>query len=184
MLAYWMNIMVLLLATAGVGQGPQVKAPPPAPISCTSKVEESACKWTKGAFSSAQRTSTAMRSVEVIIADDEAFRQERERLKARYDKALKANPSSAEHSKPTLPSPFDRSILFEVGDRGVVSKVVVRIELFNQVNFDGTQTGNEPPLVQFDRDSAMTWATYVMGYVDGCMWSRAHALAEAPEHQR
>jgi hypothetical protein len=180
-----LSLMVLFFAITASGQDTSIKAPhPAAPISCTSKVGSSACKWTRGAFSSAQRTSTAMRSVEVVIADSEAFQQELDRLKAAYSNLQKANPSAAEHSKLTLPSPFERSILFELGDAGIISQVVVRVELFNQVNFDGTQPGKEPPLVEFDRDSAMTWATYIMGYVEGCMWSRAHAMAEAAERPR
>jgi hypothetical protein len=123
-----------------------------------------------------------MRSVEVVIADNEAFEREFDRLKTAYSSALKANPSTAERSKLKLQSPFDRSILFELGEGGAISKVVVRIELFNQVNFAAAQAKKDPPHVEFDRDSAMTWATYIMGYVDGFMSSRAHTLAEAAEH--
>jgi hypothetical protein len=177
-----LSFMVLFLTIGASGQETPIKAPQrAAPLSCTSKVESSACKWTQGAFSSAQTTSTAMRSVEVVIADSEAFQQELDRLKAKYSNLLKANPSAAEHSKLTLPSPFERSILFELGDGEVISKVVVRVELFNHVNFAGTQQSKEPPPVEFDKDSAMTWATFVMGYVEGCMWSRVHTLAEAAE---
>jgi hypothetical protein len=86
-----------------------------------------------------------MRSVEVVIADSEAFQLELDRLKALHSNPLKANPSAAEHSKLTLPSPFERSILFELGDGGAISKVVVRIELLNQVKLDGTETGNKLP---------------------------------------
>jgi hypothetical protein len=166
-------------------QDPEAIRLPTAPISCTSKVESSACKLTKGAFHSAQKTSTAMSSVEVVIADNEAFQQEFDRLKAGYSTALKSDPFAAEHSKLTLSSPFQRSILFELGDGGLISKVVVRVELFNQVKPDGMiPTRAKPTPVEFDRDSAMTWATYVMGYVEGCMQSRAHTLAEASEQRR
>jgi hypothetical protein len=125
-----------------------------------------------------------MRSVEVVIADGEAFQLELCRLKAAYSNLLKANPSASEHSKLTLPSPFERSILFELNESGVISKVVIRIELLNQVKLDGTEAGNKPLPVEFDRDSAMTWATYIMGYVEGCMQSRAHTVAEATEQRR
>jgi hypothetical protein len=180
-----LSLMVLFLTIGVSGQDTPVKAQErAAPVSCTSKVESSACKRTTGAFSSAQRASTAMRTVEVVIADNGAFQQEVDRLKVAYSNLLKANPSAAEHSKLTLPSPFERSILFELGDGGVVSKIVVRIELFNQVKFDGTETGNKPAPVEFDKDSAMTWATYIMGYVEGCMRSREHILAEAMEERR
>ncbi len=36
-------------------------------LSCTSKVEPSVCKWTQGGFSSAQRVSTAMQSVDPTV---------------------------------------------------------------------------------------------------------------------
>ena len=181
-----LSLMVLFLTIGASGQETPIKVPQrPAPLSCTSKVESSACKWTQGAFSSAQTTSTAMRSVEVIIADNEAFQQELDRLKAKYSNRLKANPSAAEHSKLTLPSPFERSILFELGDGEVISRVVVRVELFNHVNIlPGPEQSKEPPPVEFDKDSAMTWATYVMGYVEGCIRTREHTLAEATEQRR
>jgi hypothetical protein len=182
-----LSLMVLLLTIGVSGQVTPIKAQQrAAPVSCTSKVESSACRWTQGAFSSAQRASTAMRSVEVVIADSEAFQQELGRLNVAYSNLLKANPAAAERSKLTLPSPFEHSILFELGDGGVISKVVVRIELFNQVKVDGTETGNKPPPIEYkyDKDSAMTWATYIMGYVEGCMRSREHILAQATEQRR
>jgi len=180
-----LSFMVVFLSMGASGQDTPIETPQrAAPVSCTSKVEALACKWTRGAFYSAQRTSTAMRSVEVIIADSEAFQLELDRLKALHSNLLKANPSAAEDSKLKLPSPFERSILFELGDGGPISKVVVRIELLNQVKLDGTETGNQLPPVEFDRESAMTWATYIMGYVEGCMQSRAHAVAEATEQRR
>ena len=115
--------LVFLLFTSG--QDPEAIRLPAAPISCTSKVEPSACKLTKGAFSSAQKTSTAMSSVEVVIADNEAFQQEFDRLKAGYSTALKSDPSAAEHSKLTLSSPFQRSILFELGDGGLTNRSII-----------------------------------------------------------
>ncbi len=111
-----LSLVVLFFTIAALGQDTSTKAPHPAAP-------------TKGAFSSAQRTSAAMRSVEVVIADSEAFQQERDRLQAARSNLQKANPSVAEHSKLTLRSPFERSILFELGDAGVISKVVVRVEL-------------------------------------------------------
>ena len=54
-----LSFMVLFLTIGASGQETPIKAPQRAvPLSCTSKVESSACKWTKGAFSSAQTTST------------------------------------------------------------------------------------------------------------------------------
>src|SRR5262250_168560 len=72
-----------------------------ASVSCTSKVEASACKWTQAAFLSAQKASTAMRSVEVVIADSEAFKLELERLRIVYSSLTKASPSATEHNKLT-----------------------------------------------------------------------------------
>lgn len=181
----WLGLIALTFTITARGQDTQIKPQrPAAPISCSSKVESSACKWAEGAFSCAQKTSAVMRSVEVVIADSEAFQRERDRLRSASNSLLKANSSAAERGKLTLPSPFDSSILFELGDGGVISKVVVRVELFNQANLSGTPPQNGPPLAEFDRDSAMTWATYVMGYVEGCKWSRAHSVAEATEQSR
>ncbi len=179
MLRLW--AMFLIFTGAVSGQQSSTKAPPGGRISCSSKVDASTCKWAVGAFTNAQRASVAMRSVEVFITDNEAFSLELDRLKTARDDLLKAHPSSIERSKPTLPSAFKRSILFELGGFGVISKVVVRVELFNQVNSAGARSETGAPPVEFDKDSAMTWATYIMGYVEGCNWSRAHTLAESTE---
>lgn len=181
----WLGLVALTFTKTAWAQDPQTKlARPAAPISCSSKVEASACKWAEGAFIYAQRTSTAMRSVEVVIDDSAAFQRERDRIGSISNNLLKANPSAAERGKLTLQSPFDSSILFELGEGGIISKVVVRVDLFNQANLSGTPAQNGPPVAEFDRDSAMTWATYIMGYVEGCMRSRAHILAEATEQAR
>lgn len=77
-----LSFMLAFLSMGASGQDTPIKTPQRAAlVSCPSKVETSACKWTQEAFSSAQRTSTAMRSAEVVIADSEAFQLELDRLK-------------------------------------------------------------------------------------------------------
>src|SRR5262249_20327447 len=75
------------------------------------------------------------------------------------------------------------SILFEAGNDGKIAKVVISTDLFGTVDLgelDETKPMPARPL-SFDKDSAMTWATYVMGYVDGSMWARQpdHGAASA-----
>jgi hypothetical protein len=78
--------------------------------------------------------------------------------------------------------------LFALGEGGFVAKVVICVDLFDKVDVDQLEKskGRAPDPVYFDRESAMTWATYVMGYVDGWYWSRTHTIAEAAEtaHQK
>ena len=80
---------------------------------------------------------------------------------------------------------FQRSILCEVDENGFLGRVVMCVDLFNEV--DGEQLektpGRAPNVVHFDGNSAMTWATYVVGYIDGCHSSRTAAPA-GNAHQR
>ena len=61
---------------------------------------------------------------------------------------------------------------------------IKRQERLAEVEEVGVTPGKDPLPVEFDRDSALTWATYVMGYVEGCARSRTHILAERTERAR
>ena len=165
----------LIWVAGASGQTPKPKEPPPGPISCTSDVPAETCKHARGVFGTAQKTSAAMYLVEVVIADPKFFREERARLKNKDDGSKKASPTSGGFGRGLSPSIFN--ILFEPGENGMIGKVVICTDLFGQVNVDleanETKQMQTPPALVFDKDSVMTWATYVMGYVDGSMWGRA-----------
>jgi hypothetical protein len=176
---------IALQAPLGWAQTEQAKNPA-APISCTSRVPADVCRHISGAFSMSRHSSVIMKSVEIVIADRQALTEENTRLKSAYLEALKKNPSAPEHSRHLLLSPYDSSILFELGGDGEVARVVISAELFTTVNFDpsaSVESQTHAP-VEFDKDSTLTWTTYVTGYLEGCAGSRAHILAEAAETAR
>jgi hypothetical protein len=172
-------LAALLLVTIAQGQERTVKRPPAALISCTSEVPAMTCTKSRGAFYAAQQTSKAMLSVKVVLASRKAFKQESDELQKKLNVAAQSNSDSLEKGKTHLPSPFEHSILFELGEDGFITKVVVCVDLFNEVDVDELEKteGRAPNPVYFDRNSAMTWATYVMGYVDGYYLSRTRSAA-------
>ena len=177
-------VMAALTLPSGWAQTDQTKNPV-APISCTARVSADVCRQISGAFSMSRHSSVVMKSVEIVIADRQALAEENTRLKSAYFEAVKKNPAAPEHSQRLLLSPYGSSILFELGADGAVSRVVISAELFNKVDFDpSASVGSPPSPVEFDKDSTLTWTTYVTGYLEGCAWSRAHMLAEAAETAR
>jgi hypothetical protein len=121
--------------------------------------------------------------VEVVLADRQAFQEETKSLKTNSKHAAEANPSSPELNKIKFPSPFEHSILFELDAGGLVTKVVICVDLFDTVDVEQLEKdqGRVVTPVKLDKDSIATWAIYVMGYIDGCFSSRAHMMAEAAE---
>lgn len=172
-------ILVLLWATTTSAQSSKTDVPRQGSISCTSDVPAETCVHAKGAFATAQRTSSAMYSLEVVIADRKSFQQEKARQRSKTDSNAKKY-NSGNQSKQLSPSIFN--ILFEPGPDGMISKVVISTDLFGAVDvteMDETKPIQSPRPLSFDKDSAMTWATYVMGYVDGSMWSRQNTSVGA-----
>jgi hypothetical protein len=173
----------LALVICARAQTNKPQMPAPAGVSCTSQVPSLTCQLVTQAFHISQQTSRVMRQVEVVIADEESFRQESERLRTETLNMMNAFPSRIERSKLTLPSPFDDSILFELGDVGSITKVVILDDQFNKLNEikDAKGISHIERTKEIDSDSLLHWSMYVMGYVDGCEWSRMHTLAEALE---
>jgi hypothetical protein len=177
------SAVALLLAASASSQATVNNALAPAPISCTSQVRTDTCTHAKGRFRSAQKTSKAMFSVEVVLADRQAFQEETNSLKRKSKHATETNPSSPELNKIQFPSPFEHSILFELHAGGLVTKVVICVDLFDTIDVEQLEKeqGRVEPPAKLDKDSVATWAIYVMGYIDGCFSSRVHAMAEAAE---
>src|SRR5262249_13461007 len=181
-------VLVGFFATNIGGQDRTVHRPPGAPISCTAAVPDVHCRLARGAFQTAQQTSKAMFSIKVVLADRNAFHQEHDEVLKKLNLASQSNAASREKSNAEFLTPFEHSILFELGEDGLINKVVIFVDLFNEVDVDQLEKtqGRAPAAVHFDRNSAMTWATYVMGYVDGYFSGRTHPLSEAKEttHQK
>lgn len=177
------SAVALLFATSAWSQATPINALAPAPVSCTSHVRPDTCAHAKGRFHSAQKTSKAMFSVEVVLADRQAFQEETKSLKTKFKHPTEANPPSPELNKIQFPSPFENSILFEFDASGLVRRVVICVDLFDTVDVEQLEKdqGRVVTPVKLDKDSVATWAIYVMGYIDGCFSSRTHVVAEAAE---
>ena len=178
------SAVALLFATSAWGQATPNNEPAPALISCTSQVRPDTCTHAKGRFRSAQKTSKAMFPVEVVLADRQAFQEATKSLKTKSTHAAEAaSPSSPELNKIQFPTPFEHSILFELDAEGLVTKVVICVDLFDTIDVEQLEKdqGRVVTPSKLDKDSVATWAIYVMGYIDGCFSSRAHAIAEASE---
>jgi hypothetical protein len=175
---------VLLFAAAVCAQANKTPAQPPSvPISCSPPVPADTCSWVTSVFSLHQQAAGAIREVAIVIADKASFQQESQRLKAKFTNQIQANPSQTERNRPMLPSPYDDSLLFEIGDRGYVTKVEVSVNLFSKIKFVPDENGVQYARAtgELDRDSVNSWAFYVTGFVEGCMRSRVHSIAEAAE---
>ena len=172
---------VLLFSAIGV-RAQNGKAPSqtlPAAISCSPHVPADTCKWVTSVFALHQMSSS-MRQVNIVIDDKQAFQQERERLEEKFRSAAQANPTHREQSRPSLASPYDDSLLFELGDEDLVTRVVVSIELFSKIKFVPDSNGVQyaTSTGELDRESVNSWAFYITGYVEGSRRSRAHSVAD------
>jgi hypothetical protein len=156
--------------------------PSPAAISCSAHVPADACKWVTSVFSLHQ-LSSSMRQVEIVIDDKQTFQQESERLQARFSDAAQANPTHREQARPSLSSPYDDWLLFELGEQGYVRRIVVSIELFSKIKFVPDSNGVQyaTSTGELDRQSVNSWAFYVTGYVEGSRRSRVHSITENSE---
>jgi hypothetical protein len=156
--------------------------PPPAATSCSARVPADTCKWVTSIFALHQ-LSSSMRQVEIAIDDGKAFQQESERLQEKVRSAAQVNPSHQEQARPLLSSPYDDSLLFELGEEGYVTRVVVSIELFSKIKFvpDSNGVPYATSTGELDRESVNSWAFYVTGYVEGSRRSRVHSVIESSE---
>jgi hypothetical protein len=156
--------------------------PPPAVISCSAHVPTDTCKWVTSVFSLHQ-LSSSMRQVEIVIDDKQAFLQESERLREESHEAAPNNPAHRELTRRALSSPYDDSLLFELGEEGFVTRVVVSIGLFSKVKFvpDSSGVPYATSTGELDRDAVNSWAFYITGYVEGSRRSRLYSVTENSE---
>jgi len=158
----------------------RMKSPAPAPISCSPNLSQRVCKASTGIFSATQQVSDSMRQVEIVITDKKGLEQEKNRITTIYGNSLRRDPANAERNKPALPCAFDDDFLFEIDSSGMIGKVFVSAEFFRKP--DSTKTGDADS-DEFDIDMAFMGSHFVLGYVDGYMYSRAHTMAEFSETQ-
>jgi hypothetical protein len=175
-----------VLAAPLSAQTPKTNTPPPAPITCTSQVSATICKFATEWFSIQQNTSHWMHDVEVVIADEQAFQQENRRITTIWVNIMKITPSRAEQGRQVLSSPYDDVIIFEIGDKGMVKKVVVSSVPFIKKPAT-TEAGGAKHLgeeADFNSESLLFFSYYISGYVDGAAMSRAHSISENIEMQK
>lgn len=180
-----LSTILLLVVTSTSGQEHTVRKPLAAAISCTTEVPAKTCTIASGTFHAAQQASKAMFSVKVVLADERAFQQESDEEKKKFDISARSSSAALDNSKSLPLTPFGHSILFELGENGFISKVVICVDLFNEVGVEQLERtqGHARDPRYFDRNSAMTWATYVLGYVDGYYSSRMAATPENPNQK-
>jgi hypothetical protein len=174
---------VLVFAMSGHAQNDKTPAQlPPVGISCSAHVPADTCKWVTSVFALHQ-LSSSMRQVEIAIDDKQAFQQEGERLQTKFTNSSQGNPTHREQARPSLSSPYDDSLLFELGEEGYVTRVVVSVELFGKIRFVPDSNGVQyaTSTGELDRESVNSWAFYITGYVEGSRRSRVHSAAENSE---
>jgi hypothetical protein len=177
-------IFVLLVFAIGVRAQKDDGQPRaiPAAISCSAHVPPDTCKWVTSVFALHQ-LSSSLREIDIDIDDKQAFQQEQDRLQAMFRNATRANPTRQEQDRPTLPSPYDDSLLFELGEEGYIARVAVSIELFSKIKFVPDSNGVQyaTSTGELDRESVNSWAFYITGYVEGSRRSRVHSVIENSE---
>jgi hypothetical protein len=124
---YFVPLSLALLTTAAQGQEttkPPAKGPESrsyqAPISCTANVPAQVCKDVTSEFSLLQQASKVMGQVEVVVADVASFKQENDRLEARYERSVQAAAGTKDNAtffsllnhKPVAPSMLGDSVVF------------------------------------------------------------------------
>jgi len=72
--------------------------------------------------------------VQVVLADEKAFQQEKSDLQKKLDISAQAGLSSPQKNKMQPATPFGHSILFELGESGFIARVVICVELFNEAD--------------------------------------------------
>jgi len=184
MLLFRTTFVLLLFAIGARAKNdtPGAQGPPPAAVSCSDRVPSDSCKWVKSVFALHQMSSS-LRQVDIVIDDKQAFQQEKQQLQERLRSATLANPTHQEQGRPSLASPYDDSLLFELGEEGYVMRVVVSIELFSKIKFVPDSNGVQYALStgELDRESVNSWAFYITGYVEGSRRSQAHSIIENSE---
>jgi hypothetical protein len=175
-------LAVVLFAIGVRAQDRAPIQPPPAAISCSAHVPADTCKWVTSVFT-VHQLSSSMREVEIVIDDKQAFLQESERLQTKFANAMLADPGHREKARASLSSPYDDSLLFELGEEAYVARVVVSIELFSKIKFVPDANGVQYAVStgELDRESVSSWAFYITGYVEGSRRSRLHSAAEYSE---
>jgi hypothetical protein len=174
-------LLLFAIVTGAQNENTPVQGPPAA-ISCSAHVPADSCKWVTSVFALHQ-LSSSLREINIVIDEKQIFAQEEERLQERFRKASQANPTDYEQARPILSSPYDDSLLFELGKDGYISRVVVSIELFSKIKFLPDSNGSEYAVStgELDRESVNSWAFYITGYVEGSRRSRAHSVIENAE---
>ena len=147
-----------------------------ASISCTANVPPALCRVATLEFGTLQKASNVMRQIEVVIADEKSFQQERESISDRHKRAMQAAAKANNtvsffglaSKVPIAPSGLDDAVLFILDDEGVrnVNKVIVSSELFRLTNGD------------YDLASVSVWSKYVVGYSEGWFWGRMQQMSE------
>lgn len=179
-------VAAVLALTGGVSaQSVKTEKSPPAQITCIPQVPSNTCKAVTLIFAVNQQLSSAMRQVEVVIADARSFREERERMTSTFENAVKRVPCKAESLKPAFPSSMNDSMIFEADETGGVGKMILSADLFNRVRTITSKDGSKvEDTHEFGPETVPAFAYYIMGYVDGSRYARIHTLAEEQETVR
>jgi hypothetical protein len=165
-----------------------------APISCTANVPSAFCKAATMKFSFFQQISRLVGQVEFVIADADSFKNEQDRLNARFANKVKTA-TTFEHDtdkllkvinrKPVAPSVFSDSVLFVLDEEGLrgITKVVVSIDMFREVKSSEKLTVDKNNVVRFqlgdfDPNLLETWSQYISGYIEGWNMGRLMQAAE------
>lgn len=126
-----------------------------------------------------------MGQVEVVVADEASFKQENDRLEARYQRAVQAAAERKDNAiffsilnqKPVAPSMIGDSVLFVLEEKGLrnISKVIVSSELFRGLNLKEKPSVDKHNVVHiprgdYDPTLVEMWSRYIVGYVEGWWW--------------
>jgi hypothetical protein len=162
-------IAALLILCGSVDAG----SVPPAPIVCTTNVPKRICSMFTSFFSLEQAGSNVLKDVQITVADKAAFKRERDRITAIWLNSSHANPEKSETKKPFLLSGNDDT-LFERGE----SKTRTVEKVF--ISADAFQADDSSP----DIDKIAGSTMFVLGYVEGCFYTRMQEVSEEVERVR
>lgn len=188
----YLVLLLALLTSTAYGQNKN-KAPVQtsettsyqAPISCTVNVPVQVCKDATSEFSILQQTSKVMGQVEIVVADEAAFKQEHDRLYAQYQRTVEATAEGKDNAallsllnhKPVAPTMLDDSVLFVLEEKGLrnIRKVFVSSDLFRGLNLKEKPTVDKENVLhiargEYDPTLVSIWSSYIAGYVEGWWW--------------
>jgi hypothetical protein len=163
-----------------------------APISCTASVPAKTCKAVTDEFSVLQQLSKVFASqVEIVVADSEAFKREKDRLEALHENAMKAADKEDNRDlwanllthPPIAETSLGGSVLFVLEDDGNrnIKKIVISSDLFRGVNLKEKPTVDQGNVLRFqpgdfDERLVETWSSYVFGYWEGRFYGSVKGL--------